>query len=176
MTLITTWFINLILLPGRMLHTILTKHLAHRYDLQVYTIDYLEIASDRSQIIYESPTTLKEKYVLGLGPFFILNSIAISLYYLALTADNTTLFLLFAYTGIAASYASFPIPEISYELWKATLQEIKKGEILAIIFFIPIAIINLIKIFSMFSIEFLFAIGLLIWVSIEMNTNPFDKY
>jgi len=88
MTLITTWFINLILLPGRMLHTILTKHLAHRYDLQVYTIDYLEIASDRSQIIYESPTTLKEKYVLGLGPFFILNSIAISLYYLALTAEK----------------------------------------------------------------------------------------
>ncbi|WP_299683474.1 hypothetical protein [uncultured Dokdonia sp.] len=176
MTLITTWFINLILLPGKMLHTVITKNLTYRYDLKIHSLNYLEIASDRSQIVYDSPMSLKEKYVLGLGPCMLLNSFAIMMYYFALTADHNALFLLFAYLGLATSYASFPATDISYELWKATIHNIKKGEILAIIFFFPVAIINLMKILSIFSMEFLFAIGLFLLVSIAINTNFFEAY
>ena len=175
MIAIPTWFANLVLLPGKMAHTAITKSLTQRYNLKIHSINYLEIAPDRSQIIYDSPNTLKEKYAVGIGPFFILNSLALGLYYLALTADKISLFLLFAYLGLSCSYASFPTIEIIHELWKATMQGVKKGDFIAILFLIPVAIIGIIKFLSILGVEILFAVGLLIWLSIVLKVNPFEN-
>lgn len=175
MIALPTWFANLVLLPGKMTHTVLTKSLTQRYNLKIHSLNYLEIAPDRSQIIYSIPKTLKEKYVVGIGPFFILNSIAIGLYYLALTSNKTSLFLVFTYLGISCAYASFPTMEITQQLWKTTMKEMKEGDFLAILLFIPISIIGIIKFLSILGIEILFAVGLLIWLSIVLKINPFEN-
>jgi hypothetical protein len=175
MIAIPTWFANLVFLPGKMVHTAITKSFTQRYNLKIHSINYLEIAPDRSQIVYDSPDTLREKYTVGIAPFFILNSVALGLYYLALTADSTWLFLFFAYIGMSFSYASFPTIEITYALWKATIQGIRKGDVLSFLFLIPIGIISIIKFLSIFGIEILFALGLLVWLSIILNINPFDN-
>ena len=174
MSIITSWFFHILFLPGRMLHTLITKNLIARYDLKVYTIDYLEIEHKKSQILYEAPKTLKEKYVIGAGPFFILSGLSILLYYAALTVEATTIIsILFIYSGMACAFASFPSTEISHELWKATQQGIKQGDILAIIFCIPIAFFNLVKFFYIFKLELLFAVGLFIWLSFKLDIDPF---
>lgn len=153
------WFANLIFLPGRLAHTYITKSIVDRYSLRITTLNYLEIDAKISNVIHESPKTYREMVMITLVPFVINSILGIFSYtYSLMNSKSIGVELLFIYLGIAFCYSAFPTKEITQRLWIATIREIKNSEVLAYICFLPVALMNLIKILSFFSAQLIMAI------------------
>lgn len=171
--IIPSWFSTLIFLPGRMCHGYITKSIVSRYDIEIYSLNYLEIDPNIANVMHRAPTSFREKSIIVLAPFVF--NIFVSLlgfsYALSLQEDATGLFLLGIYIGCAFAYTSFPTKEIAHKLWIATIQEFKKGEVLAYLVFLPVALIRLIKFLSFFSAQFFFVVVIFIICSLFVKNK-----
>ncbi len=169
------WFANLIFLPGRLAHTYITKSIVDRYGLRITTLNYLEIDAKVSNVIHERPKTYREMVMIILVPFVINNILGIFSYTYSLTnSKNIGVELFFVYLGIAFCYSAFPTKEIAQRLWLATIREIKDGETLAYICFLPVGLINLIKILSFFSAQILTALLIYVVCTYYYNKEIFS--
>ncbi len=156
---VPTWFFNLIFLPGRIVHAFITQLLVNRYELDIYTLNYLEIDPKISNVIHQEPNAYREKYSIVLIPFFTNIFLSIFSYYYSFIFDNQAgLSLLFIYLGITFSYAAFPTSGIAKKLWKNTIVQIKEGEFIAYFLVLFVGFINVIKFLSFFSASLIFAL------------------
>jgi len=170
---IQSWFTNLIFLPGRVSHTFATKSIVNRYDIEIYSINYLEIDPTITPVKHLIPQFYKEKVYIVLAPFVlnvVLSIIGFS-YTLTANEDDGFTFLLGIYIGCAFAYSAFPTKDIAHSVWLESLKALKKNEALAFLFILPIAFIRLIKFFSFFGTQLLFALLIFIICSLFIKHN-----